>query len=648
MTELKNFLEKKAYNLRKLSLEMTSAAGSGHPTSCLSAADIVSVLFFYAMSYDPKSPKYPNNDRFILSKGHAAPVLYAAWQQVGVIKEQDLLNYRKIDSVLEGHPTMRFEYSEAATGSLGIGLSIGVGNALAAKLDDLSYRTYVLLGDSELAEGSVWEAAQLASYYKLNNLIAILDCNRLGQSTETIHGHHTERYEKKFQAFGWDTVVVDGHDINELIGAFDKAKKSKDMPVIIIAKTIKGYGVESIANKMGYHGKAISAAPRNSSETLTFDCENSENNGQLTLSKAICQLNEKFANIVSYDELGYKYAPNLPQKPSKKYEENICESLTLDDPSFKSGENLATRFVYGQALTKLANNCNSIVALDAEVKNSTYADLFEHKHKDRFFQCFIAEQNMVGMAVGLDARGKIPFVSTFSAFISRAHDQIRMAAIGKSKIKLIGSHAGVSIGQDGPSQMGLEDIAIMRCLPDSIVLYPCDAVSTYKLIEQMSHYDKGISYLRTTRPQTPVIYENWQDFPVGKFKILKQAEVGCQPDKVCIVAAGVTIFEALKAHKKLQDEGISVCIIDLYSIKPIDKEGLIEIAKKSGNRVITVEDHYCQGGLGEAVCSALSAGGITVEIMAVTKLPMSGEPNQLLAWAQIDAEAIYKKVKGLK
>lgn len=659
MVDLKKFLEKKAYNLRRLSIIMTSKAGSGHPTSCLSAADLVSVLFFYAMSYDPKSVIYPNNDRFILSKGHAAPLLYAAWQQVGVLEEQDLYNYRRIDSVLEGHPTARFAYSEAATGSLGIGLSIGVGQALSANLDNLSFRTYVLIGDSEVAEGSVWEAAELAAYYKLNNLIAILDCNRLGQSSETIHGHHVERYEKKFKAFGWETIVIDGHDIIEIIGAFDKAKKIKDMPIIIIAKTVKGYGIDSIANRLGYHGKAL---PKEELNTALKELEvkfcGPEKVGEI----------EKNSGLAEFDEIERNWTPKMPERPSEKYKNNICESLELETHAYKVGEKVSTRLAYGHALAKLGNDCNSVVCLDAEVKNSTYADIFEEKHKDRFFQCFIAEQNMVGMAIGFDNRGKMPFVSTFSCFMSRAHDQIRMAAIGQNKLKLVGSHAGVSIGQDGPSQMGLEDIALMRCLPESIVLYPCDGVSTYKLVEQMSRYDKGISYLRTTRMDTPVIYESYEDFPVGGCKVLKQAvieniigdkkledlkDISIKDinkdfwDKVCIIAAGVTVFEALKAYDILSREGISISVIDLYSIKPLDREKIIEVAKKSGNKIVTVEDHYVQGGLGEAVCSALANTGIIIEKLAVTKLPMSGLPEELLAWAGIDALAICKKVKSI-
>ena len=622
MNKLKKFLEKKAYNMRLSSLIMTSLAGSGHPTSCLSAADIVSALFFYAMRYDPDCPIHPNNDRFILSKGHAAPLLYAAWKEVGVISDEELKTYRNIDSPLEGHPTMRFEYTEAATGALGIGLSIGVGMALAARLDNLDYKTYVLLGDSEVSEGAVWEAAQLAHFYKLNNLIAILDCNRLGQSTETMHGYHVKRYKEKFEAFGFKTIVIDGHDMIQVMEALDKAKESNDLPVIIIAKTIKGYGAKRVENKLGFHGKAFAKED---------------------LNEIFADFETEFATIARFDETTYDFKPQLPPKPSFEYEANICSSLTLPTPSYKKGDEIPTRKVYGQAIAKLGTICKSVVSLDAEVKNSTFAEIFEKANPDRFFQCFIAEQNMVGMAIGFDRRGKIPFSSTFGAFMTRAHDQIRMAAVGQNRLRLVGSHAGVSIGQDGPSQMGLEDIAMMRCLPKSIVLYPCDAVSTYKLVEQMSHYSEGISYLRTTRMKTPVVYDNSEDFPIGGCKVLKQNDY----DKVCVVAAGVTVFEALKAYEKLQEGGITISVIDLYSIKPLDVDTLVRLGKKSGNRIITVEDHYLEGGMGEAVSSALVNSPIVVHCLAVKSLPCSGKPHELLEFAEIDYAAISRLVKEL-
>ena len=614
---LKHFLEHKAYTLRVDSLVMTSIAGSGHPTSCLSAADIVAALFFYAMHYDPQNPANPNNDRFILSKGHASPILYAAWKEAGVLSEQDLLTYRNIDSVLEGHPTLRFKYSEAATGSLGMGLSIGVGMALSAQLDKRSFYTYVLMGDSEITEGSVWEAAEVAAFYKLNNLVAIVDCNRLGQSTATMHGHHTQRYAAKFEAFGWHALVIDGHDMQDVMAAFDKVQQTVDRPVVIIAKTFKGYGIAEIENKEGYHGKAFKKEE---------------------LNQMLAELETHFKRAAFFDDKAYRWQPQLPA------EEDMIRSdapIQLPATTYKIGQMISTRKAYGQSLVELGRACEVVVSLDAEVKNSTFAEFFEQKFPTRFFQCFIAEQNMVSMAVGFDRRGKIPFVSTFGAFFSRAYDQIRMAAVGTASIRLVGSHAGVSIGQDGPSQMALEDIALMRALPGSAVLYPSDAVCTHALVAHMANY-KGISYLRTTRMDTPVLYDVSEDFPIGGCKVLRSSD----QDVACIVAAGVTLFEALRAYEQLAAEGIFVSVIDVYSVKPLDEATLKSVGSACGNRMITVEDHYLQGGLGQAVMYALRTTDIKITCLAVTELPRSGKPEELLAWAGIDADAIIKAVKN--
>jgi len=618
MNKMRLFLEHKAYKIRMSSLTMTSLAGSGHPTSCLSAADLVAGLFFYAMRFDPQHHQNRNNDRFILSKGHAAPLLYAAWKEVGVLPEKELFTYRDFDSALEGHPTMRFAYAEAATGSLGTGLSIGAGMALSGRLNDLDFKTYVLLGDGETAEGSIWEAVELAHFYKLNNLIAILDCNRLGQSDETMHGHHTQRYEEKFSAFGWKTIVIDGHNMQQIVEAFDKARSIENLPVIIIAKTFKGYGVEQAEDKQGFHGKAFKKEDMNN---------------------IFKELDKKFPDAVAFDQASYDWQPTLPEKNPAPEDD---EWIAMPEVSFRIGDELPTRKAYGQALKALGKSSKEVVALDGEVKNSTFSYLFEEKYPERFFQCFIAEQNMVGMAIGLDKRGKKPFVSTFGAFMSRAHDQIRMAAIGQARLRLVGSHCGVSIGQDGPSQMALEDISLMRSLPQSIVLYPSDAVSTCKLVEQMANYTDGISYLRTTRMATPIIYENTEDFEIGGCKVLRQTD----NDKVCIVAAGVTLHEALKAHAQLEQKGISVAVIDLYSIKPLDHKTLTAVGKKSGNRIITVEDHYKEGGLGQAVTCALANTGIQIKNLSVTKVPRSGKPDELLAWAGIDAASIVQTVAG--
>ncbi len=610
-----NFLNHIAYNLRVSILKMTTQAGSGHPTSALSAADIVAGLFFNTMHFDPQDPYNPNNDRFILSKGHASPVLYAIWKELGVLTEQELMTYRHFTSVLEGHPTSRFSRFEAATGSLGQGLSIGVGMALNAKMSGLSYRTYVLLGDSECAEGSVWEAAELASFNKLGNLIGILDCNRLGQSTQTMEGYNVDEFAQRFSAFGWQPLIINGHDMKEIVAVFEQAQKSNDRPVMIIAKTIKGYGVHDVENKNGFHGKVFKPDE---------------------LPKILEELKNRFNKYVKAPD--YHWQPHIPEMMVKK--KTAPDVIKIADPVFESKE-MATRQAYGIALKAIGEQSEDVIALDAEVKNSTYADIFEKSFPSRFVQCFVAEQNMVGMAVGFAARHKIPFVSTFAVFFSRAFDQIRMAAIGKAPLRLVGSHAGVSIGQDGPSQMGLEDIAMMRTLVDSVILYPSDAVSAYKLVAMMANHDTSISYLRTTRAATPILYDSKEEFVIGGCKIVKQQE----GDVACIVAAGITLFEALKAYEALIKENIFVTVIDLYSIKPLDAATLLKAARAAGNIIITVEDHYKAGGIGEAVDDALKNTGITLYNLAVTKLPRSGSPEELLNYEEINGRAIINAVK---
>jgi transketolase len=611
-------VEHKAYQLRYWSLVVTSQAGSGHPTSCLSAADIVAVLFFNTMRFDPYNYKNPDNDRFILSKGHAAPLLYGAWHELGLVTNDEMLSYRQIDSSLEGHPTRRFPYAETATGSLGIGLSVGVGQALCAKLDKRNYRTYVLMGDSESSEGSVWEAAQLAAHYKLDNLIAFIDVNNLGQSTETMLDYNIDQYIDRWAAFGWQVFDVDGHDVHALIDILDKAHQVKNQPVMIIAKTVKGFGIDFVAARQGFHGKA-------------FIKEQKE--------KALEQLRNNFSDAAQY-KYDNDYRPQLPLRSTAAYT-GASTIIEISDSTYKRGDEVATRKAYGTALAKLGDTCEAIVSLDAEVKNSTYAEIFESMHPERFFQCFVAEQNMVGMGVGFDCRNRIPFISTFACFFSRAHDQIRMAAIGQSALRLVGSHCGVSIGEDGPSQMGLEDIAMMRCLPNSVVLYPSDAVSTHKLVEQMARHNSSISYLRTTRMATPVIYDNTEDFRIGGCKVLKKSN----NDVACIVAAGITLHEALKAYEILVQQNVFVAVIDLYSIKPLDAATLISIAKSSQNRIITVEDHYPEGGIGEAVLNAIRNENIFIQSLAVELLPRSGAPEQLLAFEGIDAQAIIAAIQ---
>ncbi len=621
--KVKAFLEHKAYNMRISSVIMTSLAGSGHPTSALSAADLVAALFFYAMHYDPKSFHNPDNDRFVLSKGHASPILYAAYKELGILTEQDLAAYRTIDSVLEGHPTRRFAYTQAATGSLGMGLSIGAGIALSAKMDKRSFKTYVLMGDGELAEGSVWEAAEIAAQYKLDNLIGIVDCNRLGQSGEVMHDHHVQRYADKFHAFGCKPVIIDGHDMMQIVAVLDKVRETDGHPTVILAKTFKGYGLSEAQDKNGFHGKPF---PKDE------------------LNHLIAELESRFKTAAFYDakKEGFIWQPTIPaQTPEKN--SNFASVIELPEPVYKKDDMIATRKAYGQALQALGAVSHATVVLDGDVQNSTYTELFAKKYPDRFIECFIAEQNMVSMAVGLDSREKLPFVATFGAFLTRAHDQMRMAAIGTANLRLTGSHAGVSIGEDGPSQMALEDIAMMCALPGSIVLYPADAVSTYKLVEQMANYRHGISYLRTTRMNMPIVYDNSEKFPIGGCKVVHQTG----KDKACIIAAGVTLHEALKAQQELEALGIAVSVIDLYSVKPLDDKTIKTVAHLSGNTVITVEDHYLQGGLGQAVVYALRNTEIRVECLAVTALPRSGKPAELLAWAGIDSNAIIKKVKEL-
>jgi len=599
-----------ANQLRIHSINSTTAAGSGHPTSCCSAADVVATLFFGHMRYDPKNPHYYNNDRFILSKGHAAPLLYAAWAETGLFPAADLLKLRQFGSDLEGHPTPRLPFVDVATGSLGQGLGVGVGMALAARLDKLDYNTYVLLGDGEIAEGAVWEAASLAGVYKLNNLIAVVDDNRLGQSQATAFGHDIGVYRKRFEAFGWRVEDIDGHDIEEILEVLSGVGLN-DQPLCIIAKTYKGAGVSFLQDKEGWHGK-----PLNKEEA----------------AKAVAELQPSAKTGV-----GAAIAA-----PAQLPAPNNTAPAAFPPLNYKPGDQVATREAYGTALARIGEADPRVVAMDGDTKNSTFADKFFKKFPDRATECYIAEQNMVGVATGFGARGKVPFASTFATFFTRAFDQIRVAGISQANLKLVGSHVGVSIGEDGPSQMALEDIAMMRAIAGSILLYPSDAVSTEKLVEQMA-LAKGICFLRTSRPKTPVIYGNDEAFPIGGAKVLRQ-NAG---DKVTIVSAGVILHEALKAADTLKAEGIGVTVIDAYSIKPLGKDVILAAARKTANTVITAEEHYIEGGLGDAVAGELSAEGIKVHKLAVTALPRSGKAAELLAHFGIDAAAIVKKVKSL-
>jgi transketolase len=609
-TSIEEALSGIANQLRIDSIMATTAAGSGHPSSCCSAADLVAALFFGHMRFDPKNPKYPNNDRFILSKGHAAPLLYAAWAELEFIPREHLLTLRRLDSDLEGHPTPRLPFVDVATGSLGQGLGVGAGIALCARLDKLDYRTYVLMGDGECAEGSVWEAASLAGIYQLNNLVAIVDVNRLGQSEPTALGYDVDAYRKRFEAFNWRTEVINGHDMEEILEVLGAAGLGKQ-PLAIIAKTQKGHGVSFMEDKEGWHGKALS---KEEAETAIAELQ----------PKARTGLPEPI--------------PAPSELPLPKNE----APSSYPALNYKLGDSIATREAYGNALLRIGSVDERIVAVDGDTKNSTFADKFFKKFPERSTECYIAEQNMVGVATGYATRGKVPFASTFACFFSRAYDQIRMAGISMANVKLVGSHVGVSIGEDGTSQMALEDIAMMRAVAGSVVLYPSDAVSAEKLVEQMALH-KGVSFLRTSRPKTPVIYGNDESFPIGGAKIRKQAA----GDKVTVVGAGVTLFEALKAADELAKDGIGITVIDAYSVKPLGKDVIKDAAQKTGNLVVTVEDHYAEGGLGDAVAGELSEDGIKVHKLAVRELPHSGKPEELLAKYGIDSAAIVKAVKSL-
>ncbi|MFZ3086364.1 MAG: transketolase [Candidatus Hydromicrobium sp.] len=604
----KDKLEKLSKLIRYLILISTTKAGSGHPSSSLSAVELMSTLFFGGFfKFKINDIKYINNDRLIFSKGHASPLMYSLWAAAGAVSEEELLTLRKFESRLEGHPTPDFPYAEAATGSLGQGLSIGLGMALNAKyIDKLPYYTYVLLGDSEMTEGSQWEAIQIAAYYKLDNLIGIIDVNRLGQRGETMYGWDIKAYEKRIYSFGWETITVDGHNIKEIADAYEYALGINGKPTMIIAKTIKGKGVSLLEDKDGWHGKAISEKQL---DTALRELGNVDKNMR--------------GEILNPEEV------NIPEEGIEEYNKIPMESGKI-----------ATRKAYGNTLVNIFSKYPQIVVLDAEVSNSTFSEIFKKRFPQRFFEMYIAEQNMVGTALGLSLRGKIPFISSFAAFLTRAFDQIRMSQYSKSNIKFVGSHSGVSIGEDGASQMGLEDIAMFRTLLECVVLYPADGISTEKLVEKAAtHF--GNVYIRTTRMDTPIIYSNEDDFIIGGSKVVKESN----NDVVTICAAGVTLHEALKAYEKLKKENILVRVIDVYSIKPIDKDS-IRKAQKETKAILTVEDHYAEGGIGEAVKSVASEKS-PVYILAVRKIPRSGKPYELLNYEEISYEAIIKKVKEI-
>ncbi len=606
-------IKEKARLLGVYSMMATTQAGSGHPTSCLSAAEMVAGVFFHAMKFDPRNPDSAQNDHFVLSKGHAAPLLYAALAEIGVFPLSRIMTLREFSSELEGHPTPRIHAVDAATGSLGQGLSVGAGLAISAKKDNSGTRIFVLMGDGEIAEGQVWEAAAFAGHYKMENLIALCDINSLGQSERTMYQHDTEPYRKKFESEGWNTEVIDGHDVAAVVAALDHARASKGRPYAIIARTIKGHGVSFLADKEHWHGKPLSKD----------------------------QLKQALA------EMGP--APEIPPDPGISY---ARKSFPVpppfpapEAPGYALGTQMATREAYGYALKKLGAVSQNLMAVSGDVKNSTFSEIFGDAYPDRFYQGYIAEQNMVSVGVGLAARGEIAFVDTFACFLSHAYDQIRMASISRSNLNLSGSHCGVSIGEDGPSQMALEDLAMFRAVHGAAVLYPADAVSTERLTEAMARR-VGICYIRTSRPKTPVIYAATESFPIPGFKVVRQSDA----DRATVIGAGITLFEALKAYDQLKSQGIPVRVIDLYCVKPIDGAALVAQVKATAGALVTVEDHYPEGGLGEAVVTAMAENGSVLRVykrLAVNGMPHSGKPDELVDAFGISARHIVDAVRAI-
>jgi transketolase len=591
------------------SVRMSAAAKSGHPTSAMSAADLLAVLVDGYLRYDFGEPKSPANDRLVFSKGHASTLVYAIYRAAGVVSDEEILDYRKLGSPLEGHPTPVLPWVDVATGSLGQGLPIGVGMALAAKyLERIGSRVWVLCGDSEMAEGSMWEAFEHAAHFELDNLTAIIDVNRLGQRGETMVGWDPDLHAERVRAFGWHALVVDGHDVEAVDTAFAEAVETTGKPTVIVARTEKGHGVAAVTDRNGFHGKPLDDP----------DAAIAELGG----------LRDIRIDVVKPD----------PRRPRE------AASGPLELPRYELGSEVATRKAYGDALAALGASRPDVVVLDGEVSNSTFAEIFASAHPERYFEMYIAEQQMVAAAVGLQAVGWHPFASTFAAFLSRAYDFIRMAAVSQATISLCGSHAGVSIGEDGPSQMGLEDIASFRAIHGSTVLHPCDANQTAHLVAAMADTE-GISYLRTLRPATPVLYGPDEEFEIGGSRVLRSSDA----DEVALVGAGITVHEALKAAELLAEEGIAARVIDLYSIKPLDSETLIAAVEMTQGRLVTIEDHWPEGGLGDAVRAALAdtEEPPRVVALAVRRMPRSGKPEELLSAAGIDAEHIAAAARRL-
>jgi len=605
-----------ARRIRRYSILSTTRAGSGHPSSSISAAELMTALFFTALRYDFSDPKRLDNDRFVLSKGHAAPVLYAAWAAAGLITEADLLSLRRLDSIYEGHPTPRIPWIDVATGSLGQGLPNAVGMAAFLKnVAQTPARVWVLCGDGEMAEGSNWEAAPIAAELGLSNLTAIVDVNRLEQSIATRLGWNMDRYAAQFEVFGWETLVIDGQDLPACVRAMAHASHSGGgKPLAILARTQKGAGVSFMADHDGWHGKPMD---------------------QAQTEKALAELGSDDPSVI-----GKVAKPTGSPRRAPHVEQGL---KPVAPPSYPADKQIATRKAFGESLKRLGDNNLSVMVFDADVKNSTFTDQFEKAHHDRFVQCYIAEQAMVGLAAGAGAIGAVPWVATFAAFLSRAYDQIRMAALSSSNLKVCGSHAGVSIGEDGASQMGLEDLAMFRAIHGSTVVYPADPYATCALVDTLSA-THGVAYLRATRGTTNVLYGPDDKFPIGGSKTLRKSD----HDACVIVAAGITLHEALKAHEQLKADGIAVRVIDAYSVKPIDAAGLREAAEASGHRVLVVEDHWLEGGLGDAVLEVFAeSGSVRVRKVGVTELPHSGKPEELLDVYGLSARRIAETVRTL-
>jgi len=607
-----------ATKLRIHSVQMTTASKSGHPTTCSSMAEIISVLFYKVMKYSVAEPKGRNCDRFVLSKGHAAPILYAAWAEAGLFPVNELLNLRKIDSDLEGHPTPRLNFIDVATGSLGQGLSVACGMAYVGKhFDKASYRTYCLIGDGESMEGNIWEAINFAGFYQLDNLCAIIDVNRLGQSDPAPLQHDMDQYRKRFETFGFHAIVVDGHDVGELVKAFAEAANTKGKPSCILAKTYKGrdFG-EIIEDKMNWHGKAM---------------------GDKT--EAVLQ------NLMSLIKDPSVAAPAIVAPANDAPVVDIKNVFLSELPSYKLGDKLSCRQAYGNAILKIGKSHPRVVALDGDMKNSTFSQRLKEVDPSRHIECFICEQNMVGVAIGVACRDRtVAFLSTFGAFLTRAFDNFRMGVISQTNINVVGTHCGVSVGEDGPSQMALEDLAMFRSLPGCTVFYPADAVATERSVELAAN-TQGICFVRVTRLDTPVIYENTEEFSIGKAKVILQSD----EDQVLVIGAGVTLAEALAAAKTLAAEGVKIRVMDPFTIKPLDVQAVREHAEACGGRVITVEDHYPEGGLGDAVLDAVAmCKNIVVKKMAVNGVPRSGPGAALLKLFGISASHIVDAVQEMR